>query len=99
MKKIVALVLVLLTIIPCAIADEFSIRNGIKWGMSYDEVYNLVKKEKLTVKSRSNTDGVFSIECKNVPVSNSKMGMILYGTSDSGLLIVIYFIYWKLRYT
>ena len=93
MKKSFSMLIaiLLLCISMAASAEEFSIRNGIRWGMSFDEVIERIEAEGLTITTKNSIDEGFIIICSGVPVSNKDMGMLMMGDHQSGLWMITYY--------
>lgn len=91
MKKIALLIVVFfILIIPSAFAQEFSIRNGVTFGASLDDVVRIEKE---------NGSGEFSQEENRLVISNafvvgtSKEPRITYEFNDNGLTSIEYDIF------
>ena len=87
----ILIAILLLCISMAASAEEFSIRNGIRWGMSFDEVIECIEAEGLTITTKNSIDEGFIIICSGVPVSNKDMGMLMMGDHQSGLWMITYY--------
>lgn len=102
MKRLSATICVICLLFPIITqAKEFAIRNGIKWGMDFDTVINLMSEEGYssheTLGEDTFANGLHSLLYRDVIVAGSKFNALYIFAPDetrferSGLVIVIYF--------
>lgn len=94
MKRMISSIFIFLCLctLTAASAEGFSIRNGLHWGMSFEDVIKSIEDEGLPIEGKNNSDEIFAILCKDVPVANRKMGMFMLGDHQKGLWMITYYL-------